>query len=81
MAFAELEPFDERRQDVRMAQVAMTIANVYRNRKKHPGPFSISDFLIPFGDAGAERKKPDWRRMKTVAQLASVGRTWGERGR
>jgi len=52
MEFA-LAPWDEMRADLRAGVVAATIANIYRDRKAHPKPFSAADYM-PY----AEKPKP-----------------------
>jgi hypothetical protein len=47
MAYASIEPFGEERADVRAGIIASVIANVNRDRKKRPEPFSVQDFM-PF---------------------------------
>lgn len=51
MAYAKIEPFGEYRDDLRSGVVASIVANVNRDSKKHPEPFSPSDFVLQFGDA------------------------------
>jgi len=69
--YAELEPFGELRDDYRMANIMQLLANINRDTKTRPQPFTISDFLFQFekeedkpGDA------PKWQRMLDTA------RTW-----
>lgn len=35
----------EQAEDVRHAELMMLLANVYRDRKRHPGVFTVADFL------------------------------------
>lgn len=48
--YEQVEPFGERRADVRAALVASVIANANRDAKKKPSPFTIDDFM-PFKEA------------------------------
>lgn len=50
MAYAELEPFGERRADVRAAEIAWVMANLWRG--KNQKPYELEDFLLA---AGPER--------------------------
>lgn len=59
MVFAQLEPFGERRADLRAAIVATTVANA--NRGKNQRPFKVEDFM-PRLDAD-EDVEPDWQRL------------------
>ena len=45
MAYYRIQPFGPARDDWRMGQIAATIANVYRDEKKHPQPFTPEDFI------------------------------------
>lgn len=69
-AFAELEPFDEVRQDLRIASVVEVLLNINRDPKKKPVPYSLKDTVLYFGDARrAEEKagiKPalSWQQLK-----------------
>jgi hypothetical protein len=47
MAFASLEPFGEERADLRAGIIASVLANIHRDRKRRPEPFSPTDFM-PF---------------------------------
>lgn len=48
MAYSIVEPFGEFRQDLRVAMLWCVMANANRDTKKHPNPFTISDFLNVF---------------------------------
>lgn len=47
-AFAQLEPFGPEREDLRAGIVASTVANAYRDRKKHPKPYGPEEFMPRF---------------------------------
>jgi len=57
MAYADLEPFDERRADWRAASIVTMLANINRDPKKRPEPYSYSDFVLQFGEAAHEAPK------------------------
>lgn len=59
MVFAKLEPFGERRGDLRAAIVAATIANA--NRGKNQKAYKVEDFMPKLGDD--EEQEPDWESM------------------
>lgn len=63
MAYAELEPFGEERADLRSGIIASVLANVNRDAKKHPKPFTPQDFMPVF-----ERPDP----MSTSDQIAMI---------
>lgn len=45
-AYAAIEPFGEERADMRSALIASVLANVHRDPKKRPQPFTIDDFML-----------------------------------
>lgn len=68
--FAELEPFDEERMDIRIAHVVQTLVNINRDTKKRPQPYELSEFMLPFGDMPPRVKpKQTWQQQKQMAQL------------
>lgn len=68
--FAELEPFDEEREDIRAAQITSAIVNMGRDPKKHRKPFPLQEFQLRFGDTPAYVKpKQTWQQMKTIGRM------------
>jgi hypothetical protein len=59
MAYDAIEPFGERRADLRSAQICAVLANIHR--KKDSKPFSPADFLIHFDAAYDKGKDQDAR--------------------
>ena len=51
MAYYQVEPFGEFRQDLRFARLWCLLANVYRDSKQHLKPFTVMDFLEMFQEA------------------------------
>lgn len=45
MAYANLEPFGPEREDQRAGVVAATLANINRDTKARPEPYSVEDFF------------------------------------
>jgi hypothetical protein len=71
MALATIEPFGEVRGDLRAGIIASVVANVHRDGKKRPQPYSATDFM-PF----IERPAPaDALGAKIRATLAAFPRT------
>lgn len=73
MVFAELEPFDEERNDSRVGMILHALFNINRDRKKKPKPFTLEECTPKFGDCpdakGSKSSgKRDWRWMKMMAQ-------------
>jgi len=60
MAFEAIDPFEDRRGDLRSAQIVTAIANVNRDPKKQKEPYRIEDFLLRF-DGDAQEEEPAMR--------------------
>ena len=54
IAYNRLEPFGERRADLRTGIVASVIANVNRDKKKRSKPFKAEEFMPEFGSEYTE---------------------------
>lgn len=59
----------EERADLRTAQIASLIANIYRDEKKKPAPYTPKDFMPDYA-AKTEGPKPQqtWQRMKAIVK-------------
>jgi len=66
--FYTLDPFDEARGDLRNAMLMSLLANVNRDRKKHPKAISFTDFM-PFHDAEKNRMAAVERERAEVLHL------------
>lgn len=75
-AHAETDPFEERRQDYRIASIVSMLANINRDSKKHPKPYVIEDFLLKFGEQEGP-KQQTWQDQKSImmmwAQVLNAG--------
>jgi hypothetical protein len=74
MAYAELEPFDETREDLRAGSIAAAVWESTRwsvSDKDHPyKPRQMSDYVLRFGDAGGHRPRTQtWQEQKKIAEL------------
>jgi len=70
MAYSEVEPWSEIRDDYRAASIVQAIVNVNRDDKKYPKPLPIENFLLKFGVQEEEEKpKQTWQEQKRIAQL------------
>jgi hypothetical protein len=67
MAFHSLEPFGSGIEDFRAGQIAATLANVNRDSKTKPTPWSAADFM-PALEAEADRKQEAELAALTPAQ-------------
>ena len=76
MAFYELEPFGEDREEARIGQVVQVLANANRDSKKRKTPYSLEDVVLkPCGDMfqkKAEKKPQSWQSMKLLAEILSA---------
>ncbi len=66
MLFYGLEPFGERRADLRAGIIAATVANA--NRSKRQRPYHAEQFMPKLGDdvpagAGLEEQAPEWETL------------------
>lgn len=68
VVYSDLEPFDEERQDLRIAQVVTTIANANRNPKKHRA-YTVKDFLMRWGDSPKLSRKQTWQEQKQIGHM------------
>lgn len=63
--YANIEPFDETRQDLRTAHIVATLANLFRGKNKPSKP--ISDYLLRFGP----RPQKTWEQLKALGKMAA----------
>jgi len=54
-AYADLEPFDETRADLRSADIVATLLNLFARGKGKP-PFRLMDCVLRFGDESKVQK-------------------------
>ena len=73
VTYAELEPFDEVRDDYRAASIVAMIANMNRDTKRHPSAIPLTDFVLKFGVDTTKPKKQTWQEQKLIAaQFAAM---------
>jgi hypothetical protein len=75
-AYAELEPFDETRQDIRTAQIAKWLAEIYRGMMIIGGAkgvsketYKLEDYVLPFGEPIKPKPKQTWQEKKSIAMM------------
>lgn len=74
--YAELEPFDEERADIRTADIVRTLWNIARDTKKHPEPFKLKDFVLQFGPPEAPKRTQDIQtQIMVLKAIAAAHRT------
>lgn len=54
--YYSLEPFGEERDDLRAGVIASTMANIHRDRDKHPEAFQAAEFVLKYGEPPAKPK-------------------------
>lgn len=73
-SYADLEPFDEKRDDYRAAQIAQMVLLVNLAKgKKLP---TLDELVLRFGDDVAKPSAPPddhWKNMKAIAQMYAAG--------
>lgn len=71
--FADLEPFDEEREDLRTASVVQMIAEVNRNPKRRHKPFTLEEARLRFGDTPALRRPVQtWQQQKALGYAIAM---------
>jgi hypothetical protein len=65
-----MEPWSERRADVRSAIIAQILAETNRDRKRRPRPFRLDEFLAvpPYKP---KKKGMPWKAMKMMLKAVS----------
>lgn len=58
-------PWGERRADMRSAQICALLAEIHRDRDKHPEPYTLADFML-FKDEPDEDEDRDIVSPQTV---------------
>lgn len=62
--YADLEPFDEQRGDLRAAQIVWMLAEINRDARKRSQPYQLKDFVLIFGEH--EKKTQTWQEQKAL---------------
>jgi hypothetical protein len=63
----------QKREDIRSARIAWLLAETNRNKKKHPEPFKIADFMAEFpGDAEERELRAQRKAAAEFKQLVQV---------
>jgi hypothetical protein len=71
LAYSELDPFGNERQDLHAAMVVSAIANVNRDPKTRKNPYSPNDFMPKFG-APSPQPSPNGRGRQSGAQMLEM---------
>jgi len=70
MVFADLEPFDEERADVRAAAIRATLLNIHR-RQGTPVVTPL-ECMTHFGDSEPPPHKQTWQEQKAICRMYST---------
>jgi hypothetical protein len=65
IAYSKIEPFDERRADLRSAIIAKTIADI--NRGKYKPPYKIEIFMPKY-----ERRRQTWQEQLKIVEALNA---------
>ena len=69
LAFYKVEPFGEKRADLRAAVVAAAVANTARDPKKRKKPFTPADFMPRFE---RKRERQSWEEQLRMVEMFNV---------
>lgn len=68
-AYADLEPFDETRADVRTAQIVQTLSDIAIARTGRRPRSKLKDFILRFGDDAGPPRTPAQARKQIVEAM------------
>ena len=76
-AYADLEPFDETRADVRTAQVVQTLTDLAVARAGRRPRSKLKDFILRFGDDAGEARTPAQARKQVMKAMQVMRAIFG----
>jgi len=76
--YAQLEPFNELRQDYRVASILQMLANV--NRGPNDKPYSLADFLLNFGEQEPKSNQTQSRDQQ-ISVIKAIAMTFAARAK
>jgi hypothetical protein len=79
-AYADLEPFDETRADLRSADVVRTLVNLF-GRKKGAPAVKLEDCVLRFGTEEKRAASPEVARAQVRATMDMLTVIYAPRGR
>ena len=68
-AYSIIEPFDERRADLRAASIAQQVGNLFRKTPK-----SLEFYTLKFGDSVRPKQTQTWQEQKMIAKIRRIHR-------
>jgi len=71
MAFAQLCPFNEDRNEYRFASIVTMLANINRDTKKQKDPWQVDQFVMRFGDIPEPTSQ---KKKQTAEEQKRIGR-------
>ena len=57
LAYAQVEPFPSEKAELGSAMISSVVANVNRDSKRKPEPFTLKDFMLDFGGDKEDKRK------------------------
>lgn len=73
MAYYQLEPFGQERDNLHAGIIASVFANANRDRKKQRKPFEVKDFMLKLGKPKNEKKNAEQLLAKVEILNAAFG--------
>ncbi len=56
-AYAAIDPFEETRQDYRIASIVQMLANVNRDPKRRQTPYELEEMRLKFGERNVQERR------------------------
>lgn len=72
VAYAEVEPFDERWMDDRFASIVTTLMNIHRDPNKHPFGFKLEEGRLPLLKPPKPTTQTEEDHIRFLSMLAGV---------
>lgn len=69
LAFSQIEPIGDAREDLRAGIIASTIANSFRDTEKQKKPYSPADFMIDWDNPPKREKKSPGNLLEMVERI------------
>lgn len=76
-ADSEIQPWGEEAADLRIARLECTIAEPYRDKKRHPKPFTVDEFMPKYDAVAEEEDVPqqtDDQMLKVIQSIFPVSK-------
>ena len=78
-SYADLEPFDEVRADLRSAHIVQTLLNLELVRNRKRARMKLADCILRFGEAAEEPKSPEAARREIARTMQGLMALYGKK--